>query len=642
MRASGALVRLAVGFEPSYGTPPDYEKFWRMPFVSSSLGSEQALTSESVFGDGRDATALGQDALVVDGDVVVPLDGRFIGIWLKALFGEPVTTGVEAPWTHRFSSGAWALPSLTVELAMQDILRFATYAGVVANTLTLQMQRGGAARGTVGLVAKTEAVESYSLLLDPAEMDVLAFPNWRGEVLRNGDRLGDLQSAQLTYSNNLGRRETIREWGEIDGADPSFATLTGRLEARFSDDALYQQAIDGGACELRFEWVMGNFSLRFIAHEVHLSRPRLPVQGPRGIQASFDWHGVRDASEGLMATVLLNTDMEVIDIVPEGLDPWDQPYTLGSSWSVPVDMPAGYSLVSLEQSRAQDRFVAVSEVGASQDALVSRDGGETWEEATTQASTQARRGVAFSDFLGLFVTGRDYSTGKQVLLSPDGFAWTAQTVTASPTTHHNELAWSPALGLFVLVGDGGALLRSLDGLTWTNIVHGFGSKALYDVCWSPDLALFVVVGEDGTIYTSPDAVTWTDRSVGGTAELYSVCWSAELGIFVAGSQSKLWTSPDGVAWTARTPSAVTGRNVVDLIWVRQLAKFIGMVDAASAQSVCIVSVDGIAWTTRAMPTALHWQAVAWDGLRGRLVAVASQSSPWAGTDIIAVMQCAAA
>ena len=44
--------------------------------------------------------------------------------------------------------------------------------------------------------------------------------------------------------------ETIRSDGRIDGADPSIAALTGRIEVRFADQTLVTQAINGEACEL--------------------------------------------------------------------------------------------------------------------------------------------------------------------------------------------------------------------------------------------------------------------------------------------------------------------------------------------------------------------------------------------------------
>lgn len=638
VRPLGSRVRMALGFEPSYGVAPESDKFWRVPFASTTLGTEQALVTEERFGSGRDATALGREALEVDGDIVVPVDFRFLGIWLKALFGEPTTVG-SGPYSHEFRSGGFSLPSMTLELGMQEMPRYASYLGTMANTFTLQMQRSGLVNATVGLIAQKEAVETFTLLAEPVDMEVARFGSFNGSVIRNGAALGNLISAQLTYSNNLDRLETIRGWGEIDGADPSFASLSGRLEARFSDDGLYQQALNGEPCELLFQLISGPFSLRWTAHEVYLSRPRLPVQGPAGIQASFDWHAVRDAGEDRMATVLFTTDVEKFVIEEEGVDPWDTTYTLGAAWDVPVTLPAQYSFGAIVHSRELDKFVATNNRNGNgrRDTLYSTDGGATWVESVGTAGHGTNiyvTGIAWSPTLGRFVACR-WGSPAVAIYGPDGDAWTAVTLTGAAGTNQMGACWSATLGMFLMVGYTGSMMRSSDGISWTPVAHGLGTKNLRGACWSPDLGLFVVVGDTRGIWTSPDGINWTDRSQSGTNYvLNDVCWSPELGLFVAVGNGFAYRSADGISWTLIT-SNISSRNLKCVIWVRQLGLFIAMDSTATGART---SADGITWSTLTMPAAQSWRGVAWDGLRGRLVAVAEQSSPYTAA-IVAVMQC---
>jgi hypothetical protein len=84
--------------------------------------------------------------VTADGDVVVPLDAAAFGFWLKAAFGAPATTGTApGPFTHEFQSGAWTLPSLSIETGMPEVPRYAMYSGCVLDQLTWQMQQLGAA-----------------------------------------------------------------------------------------------------------------------------------------------------------------------------------------------------------------------------------------------------------------------------------------------------------------------------------------------------------------------------------------------------------------------------------------------------------------------------------------------------------------
>jgi hypothetical protein len=118
-------------------------------------------------------------------------------------------------------------------------------------------------------------------------------------------------SAEITYANNLDRIETIRSDGKIDGADPSIAALTGRIEVRFADSTLVTQAINGDPCEIGFAYaLLTGESFTFTAHAVYLPRPRIEISGPQGVQATFDWQAARDAALGRMCTATLINDIE--------------------------------------------------------------------------------------------------------------------------------------------------------------------------------------------------------------------------------------------------------------------------------------------------------------------------------------------
>jgi hypothetical protein len=153
-RAYGANTQLLGKFETVYGTPPtgNYIKF---PFVSSDLGSEQGLIASDLLGQGRDPSQPIRDVIRVEGNVVVPVDLRNFGHWLKALLGAPTTTGT-GPYTHTFASGAASLPSIALEVGMPDVPIFFTEAGVRVNSAQLSFSRSGAANATLNCIAQGE------------------------------------------------------------------------------------------------------------------------------------------------------------------------------------------------------------------------------------------------------------------------------------------------------------------------------------------------------------------------------------------------------------------------------------------------------------------------------------------------------
>lgn len=308
-RAQGARAQMALAFETSYGTPP-VGGFTKMPFASTTLGSEQPLLNSELLGYGRDPLAPIKDAVTVDGNVVVPIDAEAFGFWLKAAFGDPISSGI-GPYTHEFRSGAWSLPSMSIETGMPEVPRYAMYSGCVLDSLNWQMQRSGLLTATASLVAQGEAIASTSAAGTLADLDLQRFGHFNGAITRNGQPLGNIISAEITYANTLDRVETIRPDGRIDGADPSIAALTGKVEVRFADQVLVNQAIAGDPCALSFAYGLpSGESFTFTAHAVYLPRPRIEIPGPQGIQASFDWQAARDAALGRMCTATLINDIE--------------------------------------------------------------------------------------------------------------------------------------------------------------------------------------------------------------------------------------------------------------------------------------------------------------------------------------------
>ena len=307
-RAYGANASLLAAFEPTYGNTPTGD-FGKIPFVSTTLGSEQGLIANDLIGLGRDPSAPIRDVIKVEGDIVIPIDLRNIGMWLKALLGSATTTGT-GTLTHTFISGKSSLPSLSLETGLPDIPAWFVASGVMVNSLQVGFARSGAANATVGLIAQGEVKQAATIDSTPTTRDILRFNQFQGSIKKGGTALGNVVSAQLTYSNNLERIETIRSDGKIDGADPTVASLTGNLEVRFADTQLIDAATNNTPLELTFAYTIdATKRLTFIAHEVYLPKPKVSISGPGGIQATFEWQAAKNVAANKMLTVELLNDV---------------------------------------------------------------------------------------------------------------------------------------------------------------------------------------------------------------------------------------------------------------------------------------------------------------------------------------------
>jgi hypothetical protein len=71
-----------------------------------------------------------------------------------------------------------------------------------------------------------------------------------------------------------------------------------------------QSAADGTPVDLEFAYTLSALAkLVLTAHEVYLPKPKLAVEGPGGVQASFDFRGAKNTVAGRMLTVTLTNDL---------------------------------------------------------------------------------------------------------------------------------------------------------------------------------------------------------------------------------------------------------------------------------------------------------------------------------------------
>lgn len=424
MRARGANAQMCIAFETTPGTAPA-SGFFKVPFVSATLGEEQKLVASDLLGQGRDPADPSRDVIDNTGQVVVPVDLRNSGLWLKALLGAPTTTaGIAATgsfafsaqpadsatltvgtsaWTfvsaspagdesligsslketlqnavvglnesatadfadckfelaldgktinvtystpgvggnsvalaadassnatasgadlaggaatgaynHVFSSGLASLPSLANEIGLNDVSRYGmnTYVGI--DSLEIQLQRSGLLNATLTLIAQAELRAGASAAGVPTELAVTRFTQFTGKIRRSGINLGSVVSGNFKIMNNLDKVEVIREDGRIDGWDAGEAAYSGQAVVRFEDETLMDLASAGTPIDLVYGWkISATQVLEYTFHRVFLPKPQVPISGPGGVEATYDWQAAKDATAGCAVTVRLVNDRSV-------------------------------------------------------------------------------------------------------------------------------------------------------------------------------------------------------------------------------------------------------------------------------------------------------------------------------------------
>lgn len=217
-------------------------------------------------------------------------------------------------YTHTFISGSNSLPSFSAEIGHVNVPAYFVHTGCMVNSMALDFQRSGGANCTVNVLAQGETRFTSSQGGTPTQRVYKPFSQFNGSIKRNNVALANVTGAQFTYTNNLQGVPTIRNDGLIDGVDPTTVGITGNIDVRFADTTLLDDALNNNAIEIALAYALpgldaNNFSLTCAFHEVYLPRPRIPISGPGGVQASFNWQGVYDDAMSKSATFVLKNDV---------------------------------------------------------------------------------------------------------------------------------------------------------------------------------------------------------------------------------------------------------------------------------------------------------------------------------------------
>jgi hypothetical protein len=219
-------------------------------------------------------------------------------------------------YTHTFISGGNNLPSFGLEVGHQSVPAYLLHTGCRLNTLAIDLQRTGAAKATLGIMGQGETRYNASQGGTPTSRVYKPFNQIGGSIKRNGVALGNVNGVKFSYSNGMEKVPNIRPDYLIDAIDPTQVGITGSIDARFADTLLLDDAINGTAIALELAYRMdgldgNNFNLTWTIHQANLSRPKLPISGPGGVQASFNWQAAYDSGLQKSCTVVLKNDVSL-------------------------------------------------------------------------------------------------------------------------------------------------------------------------------------------------------------------------------------------------------------------------------------------------------------------------------------------
>lgn len=270
---------------------------------------------------------------------------------------------------------------------------------------------------------------------------------------------------------------------------------------------------------------------------------------------------------------------------------------------VPIKLPGGERLGPLDVCASNRLFVAVGggQTGDNGYMLSSPDG-KTWTDRTPARIPSRLQRIAYAR--GQFVTvAASVGLGTALAFtSPDGIAWTPRGTglerVASLPTLTALTSYSEG---FLCSGNAGHLLRSQDGVRWTQLdtgLNGFGRTRVYarGEFWIPTF---------GGVLRTVDGTVWQNQLVAGSplndsprldsdSVFHGLAFTgtAFIGIASYNSSRAYFRSSDGVAWQGGDLPGRSPANYYDSI-----AAGGGLVVAVEVSGqIALSRDDGQSWT----------------------------------------------
>lgn len=219
-------------------------------------------------------------------------------------------------YSHVFLSGG-DLPSCALQIGHPKLVNpaFFRYPGLKLGGFEQEFARSGRVTANISMIAQAEGKATTSIDATPlTAYEYQGFNASRATIKLDGEQLGNVTGGSVKANNDLDPVQTIRPDGLIDGVDEGEFSAEGGITVRFANDAALEAPIDAETpVELEFGYVMADanaYALTYFLPRVFLPKAKKPIQGPKGLEVTYNWQAAKDASLGAAMRVTLFNDVQ--------------------------------------------------------------------------------------------------------------------------------------------------------------------------------------------------------------------------------------------------------------------------------------------------------------------------------------------
>jgi len=218
--------------------------------------------------------------------------------------------------------------------------------------------------------------------------------------------------------------------------------------------------------------------------------------------------------------------------------------------------------------------------------------GTHWEEVDASAARGRLTGIAYGN--GAWVA---VGSMPPALRSTDGRTWTPAAKVAVPAglraVAFGTVGRQP---MFVAVGDGYTRVTSLDGTSWTHLVASTGTNEAYRAVAIGNGVVVAAGGrldsgtvDSGRLIRSLDGINWTDEMVGGPEMPNVVFADNRFYAFSGAGDNILQLSADGKEWLMQGTNGAGSNVAVGHLGITRF--FLSRISPSTVK----ISTDGYTW-----------------------------------------------
>lgn len=315
-QAIGVYAKLLVCPEESFKVLPATTdgKAYTMPFNSVSLAANQNTSDPATITGRRDAVEAIYGNISNEGDIVVPLCARNIGVWLALAFGNPTTTSVGGGKYKHIFKASQTQPSFAVEKVFNNGVILKSI-GCKVSQLQFSFGGDGELTATISVVGCNETEEEQEFA-SPKKINMLRYNNFQSSLLI--DNAEQQVATEVSCNIDFGidtEGYAIGGNGYRVRANEGIIKPSGSVTAFFDDNTYLQKALNSTEMALEIDLNSQGNKLQLIMPEVKLNYSTPGIEGATGISQQFDYNAYYgDNDQDACVVFVLTNDVEKYEL----------------------------------------------------------------------------------------------------------------------------------------------------------------------------------------------------------------------------------------------------------------------------------------------------------------------------------------